>query len=319
MARSKQASWSDTAVQKRSLGEHPRRWADEPVLLTGLANILNVVERPTLNDDNDETGDDGGGVLSDEHDSGRDLHVMTKFQVAGEIEGLFRHDGAINLEDHNSNGLPGGGVTGNELGEDVENQLLVGDRKEDAEGEDEDQGKDDAEYVSPEWHSRVVHLNGNPSEDEGDDENDGKPPVGNGAVASHETGVNILLVFYAGAELPHDIASVPQVGVSNNRGEGGEAQAVVDDERRGEEDGGVGAVLLHIEDTVRNDLGNVVRDTSVRVSLRGGDRHVGGVPSVREVEDRDDEPEPEQERNHGVHLGPPLERQSETRSRKYIE
>ena len=107
LARSKQASWSDTTVQKQSLGEHPRRWADEPVLLTGLANILNVVERSTLNDDNNEAGDDGGGVLSDEHDAGRDLHVMTKFRVAGEIEGLFRHDGAINLEDHNAMGFLG--------------------------------------------------------------------------------------------------------------------------------------------------------------------------------------------------------------------
>ena len=241
---------------------------------------------------------------------------MTKFHVAREVEGLFRHNCAINLEDHNSNGSSRDDVSSNELGEDVESQLLVGNREEDAEGEDKDEGKQDGEDISPEWHTRVVNRNGNRSEDERNDENDTEPPVGNVEVARHEAGVNILLILDAGAELPHNITSVPQVGVSDDSGEGGETQAIVHDERYRKEDGRIVAVLLHIEEAVCNDLHNVVRGTGVRVGLESGGREVGTVPGVREVHDRDDEPEPEEERNHGVHLGPPLKRLSETRSRK---
>ena len=314
----KQARWSNTTVQKRSLSEDIRRRASEPILLAGLADTFDTAESPALNTDNYKAGDRGGSGLSEEHDPRRDLHVVTKFQVTGEVEGLFRHDGSVDLEDHNSDRLSGNDVTGNELGEDVESQLLVGNRKEDAEGEDEDQGEDDGEDESPERHLRIVHLDGNRSEDEGNGENDGEPPVGDIAVAGHEAGVNILLVFDLCAELLHNVTSVPQVGVGDNGGESGEAQTIVDDKRRGEEDGRVGAVLLHIEETVRDDFEGVEWETGVRVSLRGGNREVGGVPCVREVDDWDDEPEPEQERNHGVYLGPPLEKQSEMGSRKWI-
>ena len=104
--------------------------------------------------------------------------------------------------------------------------------------------------------------------------------------------------------------------MSNNGGERGETQAVVDDERRGEEDRGVVAVLLHIEEAIRYDFESVEWETSVRVGLRGGNREIGGVPCVCEVDDWGDEPEPEQERHHGVRLGPPLERRSEMFSEK---
>ena len=114
-----------------------------------------------MNADNDEAGDRGSSGLSEEHDPRGDLHIVTKFQVTGEVEGLFRHYGSIHLEDHNGDRFSGNDVTGNELGEDVESQLLVGNREEDAEGEDKDQGKGDGKDVSPEWHLRIVHLDGN--------------------------------------------------------------------------------------------------------------------------------------------------------------
>lgn len=95
--------------------------------------------------------------------------------------------------------------------------------------------------------------------------------------------------------------------MSDDGGECGKAQAVVHEEGSGKENGGVAAILLSIEEAVRNDLGNVVRGTGICEGLRGVDRQEGGVPSVGEVDDWDDEPVPEQERNHGVRLSPPLE------------
>ena len=308
MSGSKQARRSNTAVQKRGLSKRSRCWAGETVLLARLANIFDVVESPALDEDDNKAGDRGGGGLSEEHDSGRDLHIMTKFQVTREVEGLFRHDHAINLENHDGNGPSGNDIAGDEFRKDVESHLLVGNRKENAKGEGEDQRKDDSEDVSPERHIRVVNLDGNGSEDESSDKKGAEPPVGNIAVARHETGVNVLLVLDAGAKLPLDVTPVPQVGVGDDGGESGEAQTIVHHECRREEDGGVVAVLLHIEETVRNDLHGIVRLAGVRVSLSGGDREVGGIPGVREVDDRDDEPKPEEERNHGVQLGPPLKR-----------
>lgn len=177
--------------------------------LARVTNTVDVGKGPTLDDDDDETGYCGGGNLSGEHDSGWDLHIVTEFQVAGEVTGLFGHDSAINFEDHDSNRPSGNHVASNELGKDVESQLLVGDRLQDAEGEDEDQGEGDSENVGPEGHLRVVNLDCNGSKDEGNDENNDEPPVRNVWVASHEAGMNVLLVLDRGAEPLHDITSVP--------------------------------------------------------------------------------------------------------------
>ena len=120
---------------------------------------------------------------------------MAEFQVTGEVECLFCHDCAIHLENHDSNGPFGDHVSGNQLGEDVEGQLLVCDRKEDAEGEDEGQCKDDGEDIGPEWHIRVVNLDSNGSKDEGEGKKGGEPPMRNVSVTSHQAGVDVLLVL----------------------------------------------------------------------------------------------------------------------------
>ena len=99
--------------------------------------------------------------------------------------------------------------------------------------------------------------------------------------------------------------------MGDDGGECGKTQAVVHEKGGGEENRGVVAILLHIEEAVCDNLGDVVRGTGIRESLGGVDREVGGVQGVREVENRDDEPVPEQERDHGVRLSPPLKKRSE--------
>ena len=94
-----------------------------------MANTVDVGESPTLDDDDDEAGDRGGSNLSEEHDSGWDLHIVTKLHVAREVKGLFRHDSAIDLEYHDGDGPSGNHVASDELGEDIKSQLLVGYRK----------------------------------------------------------------------------------------------------------------------------------------------------------------------------------------------
>ena len=213
---SKYPRWTNTTEQKRSLSKDVRRWANKAVFLAGLADALDVSKNPALNGDADGTGNQHCDGLGENHDSGWDLDVMTKFQVAGKLESLFGHGSAINLEDHNGNGSSGHNIAGNELGGDVEIHLLVCDRKENAEGEDKGHGENDGEEVSPEWHIRIVGHGGNRSKDEANGKNGTEPPVGNVTVARHEARVDILLFLGAGAELLHNITPVPQVSVSDN-------------------------------------------------------------------------------------------------------
>jgi len=216
LTNSKQSRWTNTTEQKRSLGKEVRRWANKAVSLPGLADILDVIKNPALNGDTDGTGDRYCNGLRENHDPGWDLDVVTKFQVAGKIKGLFGHGGGISLEDHNGNGSSGHNIAGNEFGDDVEVHLLVCDRKEKAEGEDKDRGENDGEEVGPKWHIRVVGHGSNRSKGEANGKNGTEPPVGNVTVARHEARVDIPLVLGAGAELLHDITPVPQVSVSDN-------------------------------------------------------------------------------------------------------
>lgn len=157
---------------------------------------------------------------------------MTKFQVARELDGLSDYAVAIGLEDHNGDGSSGNDIASNELSQDIESHLLVGDGKEDADGKDEDQGDNEGEDVGPKWHLCVVNFDGNCSEDEGNDKNDSEPPVRDVTVTRHEARVNILLILDAVTELLHNVTSVPQVGVSNDCSESGKAQGIADSERR---------------------------------------------------------------------------------------
>ena len=261
-----------------------------------------------MNTDDDEAADRTCDGLGEEHNPGWDLHVMTEFQATGEVEGLFGHEIAVGLEEHDGDGSSGNDITGNEFGENVEIYLLVGDRVEDAEREDEDRADDNGEEEGPKWHLRVVDLNGNHSQDKGKNKKGSEPPVGDVTVAGHEASVNILFFLDAGAELLHNIAPIPQVGMSDDRGESGKVEGVIEGESQGEEDGGVVAVFLRVEKAVGKNLENIEWGASVCVGLTGSDREVGRVQSVGEVQDGDDKPEPEQERHYGVHLGPPLER-----------
>ena len=112
---SKHPRWSNTTEQKRSFGKDVRRWANKAVFLAGLADVLDVSKHPALDGDADDTGNRYCDGLRENHDPGWDLDVVTKFQIAGTLEGLFGHGGGINLEDHNGNGSSGNNIAANKF------------------------------------------------------------------------------------------------------------------------------------------------------------------------------------------------------------
>ena len=57
----------------------------------------------------------------------RNLHVMTKFEVGCKLQGLRHRDVAPGLEHHHSNRATRERITNDELGDDIEANLLVGD------------------------------------------------------------------------------------------------------------------------------------------------------------------------------------------------
>jgi hypothetical protein len=102
-------------------------WADKAVLLGGGAHILDIGEHPGLDAQLRSASYDGCDDLAPEHDARRYLHVMTELKVRSELQGLSHGDIAPGLEHHHGDGLARESVTNDQLRNDVETHLLIGD------------------------------------------------------------------------------------------------------------------------------------------------------------------------------------------------
>ena len=67
---------------------------------------------------------------------------MAKLEIRGELQSLSHRDVAPGLEHHHSDRMPGESVANDELGNNVEPDLLVGDSLNDADGDDVHEGDD---------------------------------------------------------------------------------------------------------------------------------------------------------------------------------
>ncbi len=125
--------------------EHLGGGADEAVLLRGVAHVLDVGEHPRLDAELRGAGDDGGDDLAPEHRLGRDLHVVAELEIGGEGERLRHGDVTPGLEQHHGDGASGEAVTDDQLGDDVQANLLIRDSLDHADGDDVEEGDDERE------------------------------------------------------------------------------------------------------------------------------------------------------------------------------
>lgn len=119
----------------------------------GVANSVNVGENPSLNEDLRDCGNSSGRALSKEHKPRRYLHIVPNFHVANERHALRHRDVTVCLEDHHRNGFAGNSETDDQLGDDVETDLLVGDGLDHTDGEGQDNGDGQGKEECPNWHA----------------------------------------------------------------------------------------------------------------------------------------------------------------------
>lgn len=94
---------------------------------------------------NDESSDDGGDDLGQEHDAGRGLHAMASLKIAHECDALRPGDKAEGLEECDGNGTVRGRAPRNSLRERVDRHELIGHGADDADGGDENESDSNGE------------------------------------------------------------------------------------------------------------------------------------------------------------------------------
>ena len=122
--------------------------------------------------------------------------------------------------------------------------------------------------------------------------------------------MDIGLLMHSTASLGPDLLAEVEEGVHDRRGDARKGEAVGEREGRREEEGRIRLVLGQVERRVRReDLGDVVGQAHVVEGRARGDREVLGVPRVRVVQDRGDDPEEEREAGRDVRGRPPRRRE----------
>ncbi len=115
--------------------KHLRRRANEAILLMRHADVFNVREHPCLHTELRRPREHRRDHLAPEHRARRDLHVVAEFEVRDELDGLEHGDVSPRLEQHHRDGSAREHVPDDELGDDVEPNLLVRDSLDHAYGD----------------------------------------------------------------------------------------------------------------------------------------------------------------------------------------
>lgn len=130
-------AWSDDAPEDRAVEVDARNGACEAVEGVGGADALDVGEHPVQHADLRDGRDEGGDDLDEEHESGRDFHVVPKLEVGGKLDALRGGNIAVGDKDHVCNGAAREYDAADELADEVDAAVLVGDGHDDAVGDEE--------------------------------------------------------------------------------------------------------------------------------------------------------------------------------------
>lgn len=115
-----------------------RDGAGEAVEGFGGADVLDVGEHPVQDTDLGDGGDERGDNLDEEHDAGGDFHVVPEFEVGCEFDALRGGDVAVGDKDHIGDGTAGEYGAADELADEIDAAVLIGDGHDDAVRDEED-------------------------------------------------------------------------------------------------------------------------------------------------------------------------------------
>lgn len=117
----------------------------------GSTDALDVGEHPVENADLGDGGDERGDDLDEEHDARWNLHVVAEFEVGGELDTLGGGDVAVGDEEHVGDGAAGEDGAADELADEVDTGVLVGDGHDDAVRDEEDGTEEEGEEEAVPW------------------------------------------------------------------------------------------------------------------------------------------------------------------------
>lgn len=208
--------WTNDSPNDRCCSEHLSAGANESILLMRRAHALNVGEHPSLDTELHGTGENGGYNLTPEHGARRNFHVVTEFEIAGEVESLSHRDITPGFEHHHGDGVARESVSDDKFCDDVETDLLVRDSLNHADGDDVHEGNDEGKHECPDRHLSMEHFDDDDTKDKHRYENAGVPPLGNLRIDTHKTSVNIWLFTERASTLNPDL--LPEVKKSVHNG-----------------------------------------------------------------------------------------------------
>lgn len=143
---------------------------------------------------------------------------MTHLQVCEISRRLVGGETKVRLEEHERDGLAGNNVAAEQLREEGDCEPLVRDGADDADWDEECDRDDDRDDEEPDGEVYWEDLDTDCTADEAEDEEQAVPPHRNFRVGHHEARVHIMVVPARGAELAHDIATVPNYGATSAHG-----------------------------------------------------------------------------------------------------
>jgi len=117
--------------------------ADEVVLLLRCANIGDLRHLVIEDSSTDKSGNESGKHLAVEGDPRWNMDVMSKLEILGEVKGVRGGDVSIGLKIVHGGRVTWEPETTEQLGNNVEGDLYVGDGHDDAARNTEDDGKED--------------------------------------------------------------------------------------------------------------------------------------------------------------------------------
>jgi len=135
-------SWANGTPYDGCGVEDSSTWAGVLILLVVIADVWNVAHSPVVDCNLYDGRPEDGDALSPEHGAGRHFHVMPHLEILQEVKRLGHADVAVALEDHHGDWAAGKHVTDDELGDDIQTDLPVGNGLDHADGNEEDDWDD---------------------------------------------------------------------------------------------------------------------------------------------------------------------------------
>lgn len=195
-ATAKESARADDTPEYGAVEVHACERAGEAVDGLGRAQAGDVGEEPVEDADLGEGGDEGGDHLHCEEETGRDFHVVAEFEVRGEFDALGRGDVRVGDEDHVGDGAAGEEFPGDELADQVEGGVLIGDGHDDAGGDEEDGGDAEGEQDTVPGEVDGEVFDDEDAHDEHEDEGQQVPGHWSVGIASHQAAVDIFAAGY---------------------------------------------------------------------------------------------------------------------------